>query len=206
MKSILNKVEIIRKSQTSKLIDKRLKEFKQLGRKGNDEWFCELCFCILTANSKAATALSIQDELGVKGFLCLPEDSVCDCIKRNKHRFHNNKARYIIHARKYRKIKDILKKQKDPRAWLVENIKGLGWKESSHFLRNVGYTDYAIIDRHVLNILKENNLIKKKPGSLQKSKYLEIESILLRICKKLNMTQAELDMYLWYMKTGQVLK
>lgn len=193
-------------SHTKKIINKRLKEFQQLGKKDNKEWFCELCFCILTANSKAKTALNIQKELGANGFLFKSHDSICECIKRNKHRFHNNKAKYIVEARKYKNIKDILKKQKNPREWLVKNIKGLGFKESSHFLRNVGYTNYAILDRHILNIIKDNNLIKQKPKTLDKKNYLEIEQKLKSFGDKLNMNQAKLDLYLWYIKTKEVLK
>jgi N-glycosylase/DNA lyase len=205
MDKIIKEIKKLQNSDVSKVIAQRLKEFKQLGNKGDDDWFCELCFCILTANSKASTALSIQEELGVKGFLCNSKDSVCDCIKKNKHRFHNNKSKYIVEARKYKDIKYILLNKQDPRGWVAENIKGLGYKEASHFLRNVGYQNYAIIDRHVINILAENKLIKK-PGSISKKLYLEIEEILGKIALKLKMSQAELDLYLWYMKTGKVLK
>ena len=128
------------------------------------------------------------------------------CIKRNKHRFHNNKTKYIVEARKYKNIKTILVKEDDPREWLVKHIKGLGYKESSHFLRNVGYTDYAIVDRHILNVLLDNKVIKEKPLSLNKKVYLEIEGKLALIGKKLKMNQAKLDLYLWYIKTGKVLK
>jgi len=202
--SLINKIKKLEKSEISKTIDKRLKEFKAINKKGNKEWFSELCFCILTANSKAKTALNIQKELGTKGFLSKSEKNICNCIKNNKHRFHNNKAKYICEAREFKDIKNILKKEKQPRLWLVKNIKGLGYKKSSHFLRNVGYDDYAIVDRHVLNILKENNIIK--PKTLDKKVYLEIEKKLDIISKKLNMNQAKLDLYIWYSKTGEVLK
>lgn len=205
MQELINQISQLKKSSLSAKINKRLKEFKALGKKGNQEWFCELCFCILTANSKASTALSIQQELGANGFLCKSQDSICSCIRKNKHRFHNNKSNYIVLARKHKNIKDIVLNQKDPRKWIAENIKGLGYKESSHFLRNVGYQDYAIIDRHVINILSENKLIKKS-ASITPKLYVDIESLLLKIANQLKMSQAELDLYLWYMKTGEVLK
>lgn len=204
MRKLISEIRNI-KPGICKTINKRLKEFKALGRKGNKEWFCELCFCILTANSKAKTALSIQEELKAEGFLCLPKEDLCDCIKRNKHRFHNNKAEFITKARKYKNIKTILKGEDDPRDWLVGNIKGLGWKESSHFLRNVGYTGYAILDRHILNVLEENGIIMK-PRVLNSKEYKRIEKILKKIGESLKMNQAELDLYIWYIKTGEVLK
>ena len=74
-------------------IEQRIKEFKELHNKSDKEWFSELCFCLLTANSKAETALKIQAELGPEGFLNLPEEQIKDVIKKFGHRFHNNKAK-----------------------------------------------------------------------------------------------------------------
>ena len=114
-----------------------------------------------------------------------------------------------MEARKFVDIKDILrglKTSKEKREFLVKNIKGLGYKEASHFLRNTGSFDLAILDRHVLNLLVENGFLKEKPKTLGKKQYLEIEEILGKMSKKLKMTQAELDLYLWYMKTGKILK
>jgi N-glycosylase/DNA lyase len=206
MKSIIQQIKQVQNSETAQIIEKRLKQFKELNKKSNEDWFSELCFCILTANSKAKTALNIQKELGKDGFLCHPQKKVCECIKRNKHRFHNNKSKFIVLARSNKNIKDILKNENDPREWLVKNIKGLGFKESSHFLRNVGYEDYAIVDRHILNVLKNNNIIKEIPKPINKKTYLSIEDKLKEIGKKINMNQAKLDLYLWYIKTGEVLK
>jgi N-glycosylase/DNA lyase len=73
-------------------------------------------------------------------------------------------------------------------------------------LRNVGYKNLAILDRHVLNLMKEYDIIKEKPKTLNKKKYLEIEKIFKKIANTLKMSCAELDLYVWYMKTGKVLK
>lgn len=206
MNQLIKTIKKLKQSPISETVNKRLKEFEDLGKKGNDDWFCELCFCILTANSKASTALSIQEEFGANGFLSMPQDSLCNCIKRNKHRFHNKKTKYIIEARKHKNIKEILKKEKEPREWLVKNIKGLGWKESSHFLRNVGYFDYAILDRHIINLMFEHGYIKQKPKNLSNNIYLVIEKQFIDIACKLGMPSAEIDLYMWYIKTGKVLK
>ena len=88
---------------------------------------------------------------------------------------------------------------------MVDNIKGLGMKEASHFLRNIGFKDFAIIDFHIIDILVKYGLIKK-PKTLTKNKYLEIEGILKEIAKKTNLNLAELDLYLWYEETDKVLK
>lgn len=203
--SLYSDIQTLRKTEVSRLVKRRLKEFKALGRRGNKDWFSELCFCIMTANSKAETAIEIQKKVGSKGFLKLTKKQLSSTIKKCKHRFHNNKASFIVCARKFKDIKKIVKKEKDPRRWLVRNVKGIGWKEASHFLRNVDYLDYAILDRHILNLMKENRLIRKIP-TLNEKNYLEIEKKLRKAAKKLKMSMAELDLYMWYMKTGKVLK
>ncbi|MBN2420715.1 N-glycosylase/DNA lyase [Candidatus Woesearchaeota archaeon] len=205
---LINEIKKLEKSNIKKKIKSRLNEFSSFKNKPNDEWFSELCFCILTANSKARTAIAIQKELGHEGFLHHSMKELIECIKRNKHRFHNNKARFIHEARKYQKIKDILrgKSSVESREWLVKNIKGIGCKEASHFLRNVGYFDLAILDRHVLNLMLENKIIKEKPKSLTKKNYFEIEEKFNSLAKKANMSIAELDLNMWYLKAGDVLK
>ena len=206
MKILLSTVKKLRKSEVKKQVDKRLKEFKALNKKGNKAWFCELCFCILTANSKAETAMNIQKEVSAHGFCTWCLSDIRGAIKRNKHRFHNNKAKFIVEARKHIEIKDKIKKlvakdgQIGAREWLVKNIKGLGYKEASHFLRNVGYFDVAILDRHILSLMNED----KK--ALTKKRYLEIEKRFRQLAGKLGMKCGELDLYMWYMKTGRVMK
>jgi N-glycosylase/DNA lyase len=204
--TLYSDIRELRRSEISQLVRTRLAEFQSMGKKGNKDWFSELCFCILTANSKASTALAIQHKLGCAGFLSLGKRQLSKVIRENKHRFHNIKAGFIADARQFKNIKDILKKEKDPRRWLVANVTGIGWKESSHFLRNVGYLDYAILDRHILNLMLENKLINKRPKSLNEKNYLAIEKKLEKFAKKLAMSQAELDLYMWFMKTGKVLK
>ncbi|KYK26778.1 N-glycosylase [Euryarchaeota archaeon SM23-78] len=216
MRKLTESVKKLKKSKVKILIDKKLKEFEAFKNKNNKDWFCELCFCILTANSKAKTAINIQKEVRANGFCTWCLNDIKGAIKKYKHRFHNNKAKFIVEARKHLNIKDKIKKvvkqkgqqdgQSGAREWLVKNIKGLGYKEASHFLRNVGYFDVAILDRHVLNLMYEDGVIKEIPKTLSKKKYLEIENKFLQLASKLGMSPAELDLYLWSMKTGVVLK
>lgn len=208
MRKLVNKIRKLQNSNVKNIVDSKIKNFESYATKPTKEWFGEMCFCLLTANSKAKTALAIQDQLGVKGFCSASHDEVCQCIIDNKHRFHNNKTKYIIEARKYIDIKNLLSglSDKDAREWLVKNVKGLGYKEASHFLRNVGYKSLAILDRHILNLMVDTGLLTEKPKSLNKSNYLEIEYKLYKLCQKTGLNQAELDFYLWYMKTGKILK
>lgn len=201
---LIDDIKKLKKTSLKKKIDARLKQFASV--KNTRQWFSELCFCLLTANSKAKTALQIERQLGVRGFCEACLSDVRKCIKQNKHRFHNNKAKYIVEAREHIDIKDKLSKDDfEARDWLVKNIKGLGMKESSHFLRNVGYKNLAIVDRHVLNLMSDYSLIRKLK-TMNKKEYLRIEQILKKISDRLKMSQAELDLYMWYIKTGEVLK
>lgn len=212
MNKLIKEIQSLKNSSIKNKVNKRLKEFEDFKNKDTKEWFSELCFCILTANSKAVTALKIQEELTSKGFCEYSHDLIMETIKKNKHRFHNNKATYITSAREHINIKDKIKKiikqkgEHGTREWLVKNIKGLGYKEASHFLRNVGYKNLAILDRHILSLMKENDFLKQMPKTLTRKNYLSIEKIFKNIAEIVNMSCAELDLYMWYMKTGEVLK
>jgi len=88
---------------------------------------------------------------------------------------------------------------------LVRGIKGLGYKEASHFLRNVGRRDVAIIDRHVLKWMCKEGLTNHLK-SVTPRRYVELENVLRREAEKRNVSLAELDLWVWYEVTGRVLK
>ena len=148
MKKLLEDIEQLKKSQIKNIIDNRIKEFKQNRKKSNKEIFKELCFCILTANFNAKRSIEIQNKID-DGFLNLSESELSKKLSEYGHRFPNTRAHYIVEARKYKdSLKDIINSEnKDQlREWLVKNIKGFGYKESSHFLRNIGFENIGIID------------------------------------------------------------
>ncbi len=206
--SLIEEINKLKKTRVKNLVEQRLREFREFENQDKEGWFSELCFCLLTANSRAESAIKIQNQIGGRGFLFSPKENIARIIKMNKHRFHNNKAKFIVEARKFRNIKLCLegKSEIEKREFLVENIKGLGMKESSHFLRNVGVKNLAILDRHILSVLFENGFLLEKPKTLTTKKYLEIEGTFNRLAGKMGMSSAELDLYMWYLKTGKVLK
>lgn len=207
MEQVIELINNLRNSSVIKTINQRMKEFESFKNKSNNEIFKELCFCLLTANFNAFGGIKIQKEIN-DGFLTLEESELSKRLSGFGHRFPNARAGFIIKARKHKNIKQILNSFSDEtlmREWLVKNIKGLGMKEASHFLRNIGYRNVAIIDFHILDILVKNNLIEK-PKTITPKKYLEIESVLKDLANKLNMSLGELDLYLWYLETGKVLK
>ena len=185
-----------------------MKEFRENGKKPFNEIFKELCFCILTANFNAERAIKIQEEIG-DGFLTLPEHQLAKKLRTLGYRFPNTRAKYIAEARQHKdSLKSIIESfnnGNELREWLAENVKGIGYKEASHFLRNIGYADYSILDFHIIDILTRCSIIDR-PKTLTKRKYLEIEGLLKKIAKELSFNLGELDLYLWYIETGKVLK
>ncbi len=192
----INKVRI----EQSKLLNQRLTQFKALRNADNNVLFNELCFCLLTANFNAKRTIFIQEKLKNE-FLYLPQRELAIRLKELGHRFPNTRASYIVKARKFIPLLKEIINSSEPREWLVKNIKGLGMKEASHFLRNIGFTNVAIIDFHIIDLLVREGLIER-PRSLTKRKYLEIE----RILKSFSDNLAELDLILWFIETGTILK
>lgn len=180
----------------------------------DEQWFSELCFCLLTANAKSQTACDIQEFLGYDGFVTLSEDALARVILSHKHRFYRVKAGYIVEARKYhRNIKKEIESMLAQGMHIVEvrdslalSVKGFGYKEASHFLRNVGFFDLAILDRHILGLMVEYGYISEKPKTLTKHVYHKVEKVFEKMAQQVGMKPGELDYYMFYVKTGKVLK
>ena len=204
MKNVIKEINILKKDKKiSNQIKERIKYFQEIGQSKKDI-FLELCFCILTANYQAKKSWEIQDKFK-KELLTSNEEELRKILKTAGHRFWPQRAERIVLIRN---IKKDLSKEIEKvgiRNWLVKNVKGLGMKESSHFLRNIGKLDYAIIDFHIVDILVKENIIER-PKSITPKKYIEIEEELKKIAKKVNLSLGELDLYLWYMETGTILK
>ena len=183
-------------------VEQRMQEFSQV-----QDPFSELCFCVLTANTGAQKSIQVQEALSQE-FRHAPHDTLRLLLQQHGYRF-TNRAAYICHNRRYQNIRNILDRfpdQRVAREWLVTYVKGLGYKEASHFLRNIGYRNVAIIDRHILRAMHRYGLIKKIPDGLSRTQYLALEQILEEVAAHLDITLAELDLYLWYMETGTILK
>ncbi|MFX1418904.1 MAG: N-glycosylase/DNA lyase [Promethearchaeota archaeon] len=208
MQDLLDKLQYLKNSEIKSRVDTRLAEFSTYRNGKMDEIFGELCFCITTANCSAERCIEVQEKMG-DGFLTLSEMELVAKFKELGYRFPNVRSKYIVEAREnISHLQGFIKSGdngNELREWIVKNIKGLGYKESSHFLRNIGFNNYAIIDFHIIDLLVSYNLIEK-PKILTKSKYLEIEEILKDIGNKLKLNLAELDLYLWYLETGKILK
>ena len=130
-------------------------------------------------------------------------------------RFHKKKAQYIELARDFFTEKSKLKIKHrigaknafEVREFLAGNVKGIGYKEASHFLRNIGLgSGLAILDRHILKNLERFGVIGGVPKSLAPRKYMEIESRMYGFSEKIGIPLGHLDLLFWSMETGKVFK
>ncbi len=186
-------------------IKQRLNDFKKIDR--DEDLFYELCFCILTPQSKAKLCWKAIEDLKKNDFLHKEFNPLPFLLGRT--RFQNNKSRYLIEAKsRYKEIIENLRKLNayEMREWLIENINGISYKESGHFLRNIGKRDLAILDRHILKNLFEQKVIDAIPKTLTKKKYLEIENKFKEFSNKVNIPMDELDLLFWSKEEGSVFK
>ena len=195
-------------------IRKKLRQFEDALNQPDEKVFAELCYCICTPQSKAVLCDEAIAALENSNMLLKGDVGQIRLFLR-RVRFSGRKASYIVEARRMFKkngkirIKGWLTSFNDVhqlREWITKNVKGVGMKESSHFLRNVGLgKNLAILDRHILRKLREFGVIGEVKG-LTKKRYLSIESKMMAFAKGLNISMKELDLLLWSRETGRVFK
>ena len=198
------------------LIGERLSEFRGVLESGDDaRIFEELAFCICTAGASARMGMRSVEALRE----VLLEGDLESLRKRmtGVHRFPNWRPAYIVHTREYLRrehglgMRRLVTSFGDPlerRDFFAKNkdIKGIGYKEASHFLRNIGFPGYAILDKHILNTLYEMGVIEspKPPGT--RDRYIAAEERLRKFSEDIDIPMDELDLLLWSEKTGEILK
>lgn len=194
----------------------RLAEFKAVRQERDDRRLWEeMVFCFFTGGCSAKMGLrSIE---AVRPLLGNGTQAELAKALTGVHRYPNERAKYIVHSRNFLKtdcdlkISDRLAGFDDDiarRDWLAreKGIKGLGYKEASHFLRNIGYSGYAILDKHVLRCLAELKIIDEPKPPNSRRMYLTVEDKLRQLTNKVQIDFDELDLVLWSIKTGSVLK
>lgn len=201
-----------------KEIRQRLGEFEEIWRKGSDaRLWEELAYCIFTAGASAR--MGLNSVAAVRALLLDGEPEAMTQVLRatGAHRFPVARPRYIVTTRNYFRanfgmaLRERLRSFSDPlerRDWLAQEkeIKGLGYKEASHFLRNVGVKGHAILDKHVMRCLTEVGVIDSPKPPANRRRYLEVEQEFLHFAKDVKINCDELDLVLWSMKTGEILK
>ena len=197
-------------------IDRRLEEFKAIWLRFNElEIIYELIFCLLTPQSKAKICWEAVLKLKeANAFESGDKDLVMKCL--SGVRFPVNKARYVMELREkvysgqFKHLLELLKIDVSPavkRDALVKEVKGIGYKEASHFLRNIWIgRDLAILDRHILKNLKKFGVISGEVRNISKRRYLELEERMTDFSVKLGVEMKYLDFIFWYMETGKIFK
>jgi N-glycosylase/DNA lyase len=195
-------------------IERRLDEFAGVWKRHDErEFLKELYFCILTPQSNAHRCWETIERLTEEGLLshgC--EEELAPCL--HAARFKNKKASYLCKARERftagERLTDTLgmfPSAHAARMWLVKNIDGMGCKEASHFLRNVGWgQDLAILDRHLLATLADAAVLNEMPKSLSTAGYCRIEEQMRRFSWRIEIPMDHLDMAIWYRKKGEFFK
>lgn len=198
------------------MILRRLAEFRTVYEKGDRAILEELCYCIMTAGSSA--------KMGIRAVTALKdlirsgsEKELQQRAQEHRLRFWRLRSSYIYHTRQYLddacglKLTQLIGSfdcRDARRDFFARNkgIKGLGYKEASHFLRNIGFPGYAILDKHVLNSLREMGVISARMRPTTRAGYLAIEMKLERFAKEIGIDMDHLDLLLWSRKTGEILK
>ena len=203
-------------SERSEEIRARIKEFETIWETGTDERLWEeMVFCFFTGGCSAKMGLRSVE--AVRPLLMSGNHAELADALRGKHRYPNARAGYIVASREFlqehcemrlRKKLQSFDNHLERRDWLVKEkgIKGLGYKEASHFLRNIGFKGYAILDKHVLRSLAELQIIDDPKPPNTRLKYLTVENQLKKLADLTEIDFDELDLVLWSLKTGEILK
>lgn len=196
----------------------RLTEFDHVWNSGSDaRLWEEMVYCIFTAGSSAASGMS-----AIKAVKPLLDSGSRAAITRAlkkppAYRFHNVRAEHVVATRKFlrtnlaMRLRDKLESFSDAaerRDWLARTpeIKGLGYKEASHYLRNIGFKGYGILDKHIIRCLAELGVLDSAKPPTTRARYLAGESLMKDFANEVGINFDELDLALWSMKTGKILK
>lgn len=198
-------------------IGARLAEFAAIGRAADEvRLFEELVYCILTAGASARMGLKSVER--VRPHLLTGNRRHLVAALSGAHRYPKARSNYIIHTRDYlrrecglrlrERLESFGADREARRDFLALNpgIKGIGYKEASHFLRNIGYRGYAILDKHILRSLHEFGAIDSPTPPATKKKYLALEEKMRKFAAEIRIDLDELDLLLWSSKTGEILK
>jgi N-glycosylase/DNA lyase len=199
-------------------IHARLAEFREVWRSGSDERLWEeLVYCIFTAGASARMGLRSVEAVRHLLHAGSREEMTRALVEASAHRYPAARPGYIVVTRAFlredcgMRLRERLASftnEHERRDWLARTrgIKGLGYKEASHYLRNIGFSGYAILDKHILRALAELGVVDSPEPPPTRTRYLETEERLREFARSISIDFDELDLVLWSMKTGEILK
>ena len=127
--------------------------------------------------------------------------------RRRRYRFHETKSRQLAAsccavreaAGSLGALLTGFLRPEDARVWLVQHAPGMGPKQASMFLRNVGLSqDLAVLDRHVLEYMATQDLCDGDLRFVSRmSDYLQLEARLRRHALRLGHSMGDLDRAIW---------
>jgi N-glycosylase/DNA lyase len=189
-------------------INLKLEEYASVSER---DYFYEMCFCLMTPQSRAENAFAVEMKLRERNFREKAFDPT-SLLEDRRHyiRFHNQKAKRLLALRDYYpEVMDILNLDADAKAkrnLISKKVVGYGLKEASHFMRNIGYRDLAILDRHILKHMRNCGIYDEIPKITSTKRYYEIEEDFLGFAGEIGIPIDELDLLFWSYETGAFFK
>jgi N-glycosylase/DNA lyase len=212
-------IDELRKTYLEKreTIRARLAEFEAVLLEGDDQrLFEELVYCIFTAGASARMGMNSVER--VRPHLLKAGRRRLTRLLLGAHRYPNARSEYVIHTRNFlrrdcglrlgERLDSFGDDMEARRDFFAKNpgVKGIGYKEASHYLRNIGYRGYAILDKHILRTLCEIGVIDSPNPPGTKKKYLAVEDRMRKFAEDIKINFDELDLLFWSNKTGVILK
>jgi N-glycosylase/DNA lyase len=183
------------------------------------EYRSELIACILTSRVSSVSAQAALARLTGAGLLsdsrwqdndATFESDIASCLRSSTegvgaYRFPNAKAAQLASLRaalRQHPLSCLLFAESDMaavRRKFVQFLPGVGPKQASMFLRNIGATyDLAILDAHVIRFLHAVGMIKNLDMSLSTlSQYEKVETHAIRYAKSCEQDVGYLDWAIW---------
>lgn len=186
----------------------------------------EVILCILSSQDKYEIALAATKNIAEQIIIEIPKTkaqakslkvklfnvlnqpftfSTNGKIYTRKIRFGSKKASYIISTIENiylnsLTISRIIKQSKcsdDTRLNIINYCVGLGPKQASMFLRNIGYhSEFAVLDKHIIDYMQLMGLLDI-PGYSSISSYKKIETRLRSYAETNNVSLLHLDLAIW---------
>lgn len=196
--------------------------------KNENKLLHELVLCILSSQEKYEVALAIMKVFKKNNILRIPLDNIefkknknqirhtlnnpVNFLFNNKDyfrrlRFFHKKGNYIIDTLENiylnnLTINKILKQNNcsfETRKNIIKYSHGLGPKQASMFLRNIGfYSEFAVLDKHVIDYMRIMGLTCIKENSFSSlTSYEKIENIFIKYAESINVNLLHLDLAIW---------
>ena len=83
------------------------------------------------------------------------------------------------------------------RSELVRLACGIGPKQASLFMRNVGFDNLAVLDRHVIRFMVVRGLVTEQPKVRTLAQYEHMEVAFVQYAGNIGISVAELDLSVW---------